>query len=799
MKRRKKYLALLLAALLMAGNVMPAYAKSENEVQTETEQETVESENVAESETFTVQETGEVKDPSVVQERDWAQGIATFSIEEYSGSYGNELEAQAREIYDAMVSYYVEQRMGDNQKITLDNAITFRATVEGSTVIREENYEEACQKVSYAMQAAIDAFTYDYPEIYWMRGGSYRYSIAFECGNDVWTGIISEITYEPAEIYTDAASNMNAFDSAVSGARAEILKRTNGSLNRYALIKSIHDYVCEVAYYHFLSSAHEDYMKVHSPEPIFIGDGGVVCEGYAKAVKILCDQFEIPCVLVSGGARGDSSSEYGAHMWNYVQMENGRWYLIDATWDDQNSKIYDTYFLAGYESQGFRISIGEERSENPDFSDAGGMTFTYPVLSGEKYKSGNVLEDAVIESYTINYDGNGGKSAPVEQQKNKGEILKLSTEVPTRSGYTFIGWAKSPVGNVVYAPGDSYSEDANITLYAQWKLNAPAQVDISKISGDSNKLTVTWGKVADAAGYEVYMATSQDGSYSKIASISKATTLSYTKTGLSAGKTYYFKVRAYRKDSTQTVRGNFSVVKNAATNPGTPSITSLTGQANAITVKWKKVSGATGYVIYRATSAKGTYSKVATAGSSASSYKVTKLTANKNYYFKIRAYRKGGMNTAYSNYSGIKYTGTATATPKLNSVSSGRKQLTLKWSKVANAAQYEVYMASSSRGNYTKVATLKSGSTSYTKTGLKDGTTYYFKIRTVKNVNGGKAYSSYSGVKSKTTTAVYYITQTGKSYHRASCATTKRSKNLKTITLSEAQKKGYKACKVCKP
>lgn len=770
---------------------MPVYAESENEVQTETEQET--------EETFTVQETGEVIDPSVVQERDWAQGIATFSIGEYSGSYGNELEAQAREIYDAMVSYYADQGMTGGQEITLDNAITFRATVEGSTVIREENYEEACQKVSYAIQAAIDAFTYDYPEIYWMRGGSYRYSIAFEGVNGVWTGSISEITYEPVEIYEGASDNMSAFDAAVAEVRASIEKETAGTSDRYTLVKAIHDQVCETAYYHFLSSEHDDYMKVHSPEPIFIGDGGVVCEGYAKAVKILCDQFGIPCVLVSGGGRDDSSSEYSAHMWNYVQMENGRWYLIDATWDDQGSRIYDTYFLAGYESQGFQISIGEERSENPDFSDANGMLFTYPILSENAYDPGNVSEDPLEEVYTVTYNKNGGDTVPARQRKKMGESLELSTEVPTRSGYTFNGWAKSPAGNVVYAPGEIYSEDANITLYAQWKLNAPAKVTISKISGNSSKLTVIWGKVADATGYEVYMATSQNGSYSKIASISKATTLSYTKTGLSAGKTYYFKVRAYRKDSIQTARGSFSAVKNAATNPGTPSITSLTGQTNAITVKWKKVSGATGYVIYRATSAKGTYSKVATAGSSASSYKVTKLTANKNYYFKIRAYRKGGMNTAYSNYSGVKYTGTATVTPTINSVSSGRKQLTLKWSKVANAAQYEVYMASSPGGNYTKVATLKSGSTSYTKTGLKDGTTYYFKIRTVKNVNGGKAYSSYSGVKSKTTTAVYYITQTGKSYHRASCATTKRSKNLRTITLSEAQKKGYKACKVCKP
>ena len=84
--------------------------------------------------------------------------------------------------------------------------------------------------------------------------------------------------------------------------------------------------------------------------PFFIGDAFHVCEGYAKTLKVLCDAFDIPCVLVSGKAKDneypEDPSKEEPHMWNYVQMEDGKWYLVDATWNDQENKIYDTYFLA---------------------------------------------------------------------------------------------------------------------------------------------------------------------------------------------------------------------------------------------------------------------------------------------------------------------------------------------------------------------------------------------------------------------------------------------------------------------
>lgn len=88
----------------------------------------------------------------------------------------------------------------------------------------------------------------------------------------------------------------------------------------------------------------------HTSVTAFVGYGdkkekSAVCEGYAKAFKVLCDKVGIPCVLVSG--QGVTSSGAGAHMWNYVQMEDKQWYLVDATWVDRTPLFITHIFWPG--------------------------------------------------------------------------------------------------------------------------------------------------------------------------------------------------------------------------------------------------------------------------------------------------------------------------------------------------------------------------------------------------------------------------------------------------------------------
>ncbi|MDO4796878.1 MAG: InlB B-repeat-containing protein [Coriobacteriales bacterium] len=72
--------------------------------------------------------------------------------------------------------------------------------------------------------------------------------------------------------------------------------------------------------------------------------------------------------------------------------------------------------------------------------------------------------------YTVSYDANGGTDKPSDQVKYQGSPIKLSTDKPTRKGYTFKGWAESAdAKEAAYQPGDMYTKDADATLYAVWE------------------------------------------------------------------------------------------------------------------------------------------------------------------------------------------------------------------------------------------------------------------------------------------------------------------------------------------
>ena len=75
-------------------------------------------------------------------------------------------------------------------------------------------------------------------------------------------------------------------------------------------------------------------------------------------------------------------------------------------------------------------------------------------------------------TYTVSYNANGGSGAPSSQTKTQDITLTLSGTKPTRSGYTFLGWAtSSSATSASYQPGGSYTANASVTLYAVWSCN----------------------------------------------------------------------------------------------------------------------------------------------------------------------------------------------------------------------------------------------------------------------------------------------------------------------------------------
>jgi len=98
-----------------------------------------------------------------------------------------------------------------------------------------------------------------------------------------------------------------------------------------------------------------------------------------------------------------------------------------------------------------------------------------------------------------------------------------------------------------------------------------------------------------------------------------------------------------------------SSVKSITVKPAAPVIKTKTGKRK-IKVSWKKVSGAKGYVVYRATKKAGKYKKIKTIKkSSARSWTNKGLKKGKKYFYKVRAYTKVKKKTVRSNYSNISY------------------------------------------------------------------------------------------------------------------------------------------------
>ena len=176
---------------------------------------------------------------------------------------------------------------------------------------------------------------------------------------------------------------------------------------------------------------------------------------------------------------------------------------------------------------------------------------------------------------------------------------------------------------------------------AQLKCSKPK---LSKIENTADGVKITWGKVSGADKYVVYRKTS-GGSYKEIGTTTKT---SYTDKKATSGKKYYYIVKAVNEAGKSDSSSSKSILYLADPTLKTPKSTK-----SGITLKWKKVTGAEGYQVWRKTGS-GSYSKIATVkGNSKVTYTDKKAKKGKTYTYKIKAY-KSKTTSAYSNAKKIK-------------------------------------------------------------------------------------------------------------------------------------------------
>ncbi len=268
----------------------------------------------------------------------------------------------------------------------------------------------------------------------------------------------------------------------------------------------------------------------------------------------------------------------------------------------------------------------------------------------------------------------------------------------------------------------------------------------------SKRLRLSWSQVAGASSYQIYRSSSENGKYEKIAQLSGD---KFDDEKIQPGVSYYYKICAVMSNGNKTPFSNVYVGKSLAA----PAITGIVSRGGGkLNVKWNTVEGVQNYELLRSDTQDGTYKKIASMTENA--YVDKNVVLEKNYFYKVRA--RGGDKNGYSSYSNT-LSGWAVPKTSITSVSSKTStSLMIRWKKVNNAYAYRIQRATSKKGKYKTIATVKNGGSSYIDKNLRQKKTYYYKIQVMNRVNNKTGYSSYCSAVSGST-----ITGTSLTYVRS--------------------------------
>ena len=248
-----------------------------------------------------------------------------------------------------------------------------------SEILDKENGQEL---LGQYYQSAIEAYTYDNPDVFYLSpskmylnietttsrlSNKKSYRVFINSGNKS-NYLIEELSSK--EHIDDALIKINQVKN-------KILSNKTG--NTYEDIKMVHDYLVDNLSYDTTVLKPNIYNMYGA-----LVNKVCVCEGYARSFKYLMDCLNIPCVVVIGKGI-NSEGQIENHAWNYVELD-GKWYAVDATWDDPIVVGGETaspaskyrYFLKG------SSEINKDHTSNGQFTE-NGKVFKYPEISYDDY------------------------------------------------------------------------------------------------------------------------------------------------------------------------------------------------------------------------------------------------------------------------------------------------------------------------------------------------------------------------------------------------------------------------------
>ena len=269
---------------------------------------------------------------------------------------------------------------------------------------------------------------------------------------------------------------------------------------------------------------------------------------------------------------------------------------------------------------------------------------------------------------------------------------------------------------------------------------------ITSLTNTTSGITIKWSKVSNADGYYVYRRAS-GGSWTRIKTVSGASTVTCADTSAAAGTVYAYTVKAYKSTSSGMVYSSYNKTGTGTIRLKTPTLGTFSNTTAGMKITWSKVAGAKGYYVYRRVSG-GSWVRVGNVTSGSQTYFVDKTAAaGKVYAYTVKAY----YGTIYSAYN---TTGKGTIrlkTPTLGTFSNTSSGVKVTWSKVTGAKGYYVYRRVSG-GSWARVGNVTSGSQTYfiDKTAAS-GTVYAYTVKAY--------YGSYYSAYNTTGKGTYYLKQ----------------------------------------
>jgi fibronectin type 3 domain-containing protein len=280
-----------------------------------------------------------------------------------------------------------------------------------------------------------------------------------------------------------------------------------------------------------------------------------------------------------------------------------------------------------------------------------------------------------------------------------------------------------------------------------------ASVVLSVVASAGNtQVVVSWAVPASdggspITGYNVYRGTSPAGESTTPIATNVSPT-SFTDTGLTDGTTYYYTVTAVNAIGESPQSAEASATPLAAA-PSAPTGLVATAGNQQVALTWVAPASdggslITGYNVYRGTSVNGESSTPVASNVSGTSLTDTSVTNGTTYYYKVAAVNSAGTSPSSLEASATPVT--VPSAPQALTTINGNGVATLSWNPPASTGGaaltgYDVYRGTTSGGEAaTPIATNVSG-TSFTDTGLSNGTTYYYTVAAI-NAVGTSAHSA---------------------------------------------------------